>query len=64
MVATELENFGYKVTVQPAGERWLAIANMDMLPTPETIAFLRGRFEALATSFDGVYNGWAAAVTK
>ena len=62
----ELRQAGYTVEVRPAatGSNWLAVARIDLVPSPENIEVLRERFEALAGKFGGEYDGWEAAVTQ
>jgi len=62
----ELRQAGFSVEVRPAasGSSWLALARIDMVPNAENIQLLRARFEALASSLGGEYDGWEAAVTK
>jgi hypothetical protein len=62
----ELRQAGFTVEVRPAatGSNWLALARMDLVPSPENIELLRKRFEGLATKFGGEYDGWEAAVTQ
>jgi rhodanese-related sulfurtransferase len=64
--AAELREAGYSVEVRPAatGSNWLALARIDLVPSPENIQLLRDRFEALAAKSGGEYDGWEAAVTK
>ncbi len=64
--AGELEQAGYHVEVRTAatGPSWLALAKIEMVPSLENIALLRGRFESLAERLSGDYDGWEAAVTK
>jgi Regulator of ribonuclease activity B len=63
--AAELEQAGYQVEVRRAaqGPLWLALAKIDMVPSPENIALLRDRFETLASRLGGDFDGWEAAVT-
>lgn len=60
--ASELEGAGYRVNVQRAvmGPKWLTKASMDMVPSAENVASQRARFEALATTYGGEYDGWEA----
>jgi regulator of ribonuclease activity B len=62
----ELRQAGYSVEVRPAatGSNWLALARIDLVPSPQNIQLLRERFEALATKLGGEFDGWEAAVTK
>ena len=62
----ELRQAGFSVEVRPAatGSNWLALARMDLVPSPENIKLLRERFEGLAAKFGGEYDGWEAAVTQ
>jgi len=62
----ELQQAGFTVEVRPAatGSNWLALARIDLVPSPQNIQLLRERFEALATKLGGEYDGWEAAVTK
>lgn len=64
--ADELEQAGYNVDVRTAatGPSWLALAKINMVPSLENIALLRGRFESLASRLGGDYDGWEAAVTR
>jgi rhodanese-related sulfurtransferase len=64
--ADELEQAGYHVDVRTAatGPSWLALATINMVPSLENIALLRGRFESLASRLGGDYDGWEAAVTR
>jgi rhodanese-related sulfurtransferase len=64
--AAKLREAGYSVEVRPAatGSNWLALARIDLVPSPENIQLLRDRFEALAAKSGGEYDGWEAAVTK
>jgi rhodanese-related sulfurtransferase len=64
--AAELREAGYSVEVRPAAtdSNWLALARIDLVPSPENIQSLRDRFEALAGKSGGEYDGWEAAVTK
>jgi hypothetical protein len=64
--ALELRQAGFTVEVRPAatGSDWLALARMDLVPSPENIELLRERFEGLAAKFGGEYDGWEAAVTQ
>ena len=61
----KLEQAGYQVKVRPAatGSNWLALANMDMVPSAENVARMRALFESLGSEFGGDYDGWEAAVT-
>lgn len=61
-----LRSAGFTVEVRPAakGPTWLALANMDMIPTAANIQQMRERFEGLASQLGGEYDGWEAAVTK
>jgi hypothetical protein len=61
----ELQQAGYSVEVRPAatGSNWLALARIDVVPSPQNIQLLRERFEGLATKLGGEYDGWEAAVT-
>jgi len=62
----ELRQAGFAVEVRPAatGSNWLALARMDLVPSPENIRLLRERFEGLAARLGGEYDGWEAAVTQ
>jgi hypothetical protein len=62
----ELRQAGFTVEVRAAatGSNWLALARIDMVPNAENIRLLRERFEALASSLGGEYDGWESAVTK
>jgi len=62
----ELRQAGFTVEVRPAatGSNWLALARIDLVPSPENIRLLRERFEGLAAKFGGEYDGWEAAVTQ
>ncbi|HEX7264998.1 MAG TPA: ribonuclease E inhibitor RraB [Candidatus Dormibacteraeota bacterium] len=62
----ELAAAGYSVVVRPAatGSNWLALAGVDIVPSPQNIELVRERFEALAARLGGEYDGWEAAVTK
>ena len=64
--AGELERAGYQAEVRTAakGRSWLALAKINMVPSTENIALLRGRFETLASRLGGDYDGWEAAVTR
>jgi len=64
--AAELREAGYSVEVRPAatGSNWLALARIDLVPSPENIQLIRDRFEALAAKSGGEYDGWEAAVTQ
>lgn len=64
--AGELGQAGYHVEVRTAatGPSWLALAKINMVPSTENVALLRGRFESLAERLGGEYDGWEAAVTK
>lgn len=60
--ASELEGAGYLVNVQRAvmGPKWLTQARMDMVPSAANVAMQRARFEALAATYGGEYDGWEA----
>jgi hypothetical protein len=64
--SAELIDAGYRLDVQQAatGSAWLALARIDMVPSPDNIRQMRARFESLASRLGGEYDGWEAAVTR
>jgi hypothetical protein len=64
--ADELEGSGYRVNVQRAvmGPKWLTQARMDMVPSAENVATQRARFETLAATYGGEYDGWEAQTRR
>ncbi len=62
----ELVAAGFSVDVRPAatGSSWLALARIDIVPSPQNIQLIRDRFEGLAVRLGGEYDGWEAAVSK
>ena len=67
--AAELRGLGYTAEAQAAagagpGDQnpWLVLANVDAVVDEERIGQERARFEELARTHGGEYDGWEAAV--
>lgn len=44
--------------------KWLCLATTTLVPSPQAIAIVRRRMEALATSLEGEYDGWGSPVVQ
>ncbi len=68
--ASELRDDGYTVEVQPSADAdtdppnpWLALAKKDTVIDEGTVTVMRPKFEALAATRSGEYDGWEAAAS-
>jgi hypothetical protein len=63
-VGEALRDEGYSVDVRRGaeGKDWLVLAKHTAVPSPELVARLTARMEALATTAHGAYDGWEARV--
>lgn len=64
--AETLRAEGYTVEVQRGADEisWLTLAEHEVAPTIEVVTDVRSRLEKLASSMQGEYDGWEAAITQ
>jgi hypothetical protein len=62
--ALVVEGFDTLVTTSAAGDDWLCLASLTMLPTLENLTNLNTRFEALIAEYGGEYDGWETMVIE
>ena len=62
--ALVVDGFDTLVTESAAGDDWLCLASLTMLPTLENLATLNTRFEALIGEYGGEYDGWETMVVE
>jgi hypothetical protein len=58
------DGFDTIVTDSAAGDDWLCLASLTMLPTLENLTKLNARFEALIAEYGGEYDGWETMVIE
>ncbi|NIN72408.1 MAG: hypothetical protein GTO46_10930 [Gemmatimonadetes bacterium] len=65
-VGVQLQEEGFDVTVRLGAEEvnWLVLAQSTMVPEQRILVELRNKFEALADSLGGEYDGWEAMVVR
>jgi hypothetical protein len=65
-VAVRLREEGFNVTVRLGADdvNWLVLAQKTLIPEQRLLLDLRSRFEALADSLSGEYDGWEAMVVR
>jgi hypothetical protein len=65
-VAVQLREEGLDVTVRLGADdvNWLVLAQRTMVPEQRLLQEFRSKFEALADSLGGEYDGWEAMVVR
>ncbi|MGD2217857.1 MAG: ribonuclease E inhibitor RraB [Gemmatimonadales bacterium] len=65
-VGVRLRQEGFDVAVRVGADdvNWLVLAKTTMVPEHRLLLELRSRFEALADSLGGEYDGWEAMVVR
>lgn len=65
-VGVQLREEGFDVTVRLGADdmNWLVLARRTMVPEQRLLVGLRNKFEALADSLGGEYDGWEAMVVR
>ena len=64
--ARQLEAQGFEVKVRRTGRKaeWLCFANQSMVPDYRQLVDMRQKFETLARSLAGEYDGWGTRIVK
>jgi regulator of RNase E activity RraB len=64
--ATQVRDAGFEVRLEPSakGNDWLCFATKNMVPELAAMQEIRHKFNSLASSMGGEYDGWGTEVEK
>lgn len=58
------EGFDVSVELGADKQNWLCLVRKEMVPVHQEILRIRARFEELATSLNGQYDGWGTPIVR